>query len=140
FTPAVVLSISRDDAHFYEQLTGQPKYEIFAEADGDFFLKIVDAQITFEVDRDGKATAALLHQLGRIQRAARFEGEPQQIWFGHKESALDPVLFDRYAGRYQLAPAVVITISREDTHIYGQLTGQPKLEIFPGGEQGYFFK
>jgi hypothetical protein len=36
-------------------------------------LKVVDAQITFEVGTEGRATAAVLHQNGRDQRATRIE-------------------------------------------------------------------
>jgi hypothetical protein len=57
----------------FTQLTGQPKFEIFAESEKDFFLKVVDAQITFEAGDGGRAIAAILHQNGRDQRAARVE-------------------------------------------------------------------
>jgi hypothetical protein len=57
----------------FTQLTGQPKFEIFAESEKDFFLKVVDAQITFETGEGGRATNAILHQNGRDQGAARVE-------------------------------------------------------------------
>ena len=71
--PNVFLTFTRDGAHFFTQLTGQGQLEIFAEAEKEYFLKVVDAQITFETDGQGKATAAILHQNGRDQRAARVE-------------------------------------------------------------------
>jgi hypothetical protein len=37
----------------------------------DFFYKVVNAQLTFEVGADGRATAVVLHQFGRDQRASR---------------------------------------------------------------------
>jgi hypothetical protein len=55
--------------------------------------------------------------------------------------AVDPKLFDRYAGRYELAPNVVLTITREGDHLFGQVTGQSgKDELFPEGEKEYFLK
>ena len=39
----------------------------------DFFLKVVDAQITFEVDAQGKATSLTLHQGGMNRPAKRME-------------------------------------------------------------------
>ena len=140
FTPQVALTISRENERFYGQLTGQPAYEVFAESERNFFFKIVDAQLTFEVDNTGRATSVLLHQLGRIQRATRFEGEPQEMWFGHKAGAVDPAVFGRYAGRYQLLPTVVVTITVEGNRIYGQVGTQPKLEIFPETEREFFVK
>lgn len=57
-----------------------------------------------------------------------------------KEVAVDPKLFDRYAGRYQLAPNFVLAITREGDHLFAQATGQPKLELFAEGEKEYFLK
>ena len=59
------LAITREGAQMFAQLTGQPRFEIFAEEEREFFYKIVDAQLTFE---DG---AVVLHQNGREQRATR---------------------------------------------------------------------
>jgi hypothetical protein len=46
---------------------------VFAEGPKDFFYKAVDAQITFETDDQGRATALVLHQNGANQRARRIE-------------------------------------------------------------------
>jgi hypothetical protein len=70
---AAVLTISRDGDRFYTQLTGQPKLEIFAEGERKFFLKAVDAQLTFDVDAAGGATQVTLHQNSRDQVAKRLE-------------------------------------------------------------------
>ena len=71
FAPAVTLTVSREEAHFFAQLTGQPRLEIFASEAREFFLKAVDAQLTFDVDAGGRATAVVLHQNGANQRAPR---------------------------------------------------------------------
>jgi hypothetical protein len=55
------------------QATGQPKLEIFPESDRDYFLKGVDAQITFETDSQGRATGLVLHQNGMNQTAKRIQ-------------------------------------------------------------------
>jgi CubicO group peptidase (beta-lactamase class C family) len=73
FTPAITLTFTREGAQMFTQLTGQPRFEIFAESEKDFFLKVVDAQITFETGEAARATAAILHQNGRDQKAARVE-------------------------------------------------------------------
>ena len=65
FIPTVTLTITREGPRMFAQLTGQPKFEIFAETDHDFFLRVVDAQLTFEKD------SVVLHQNGRDQRAKR---------------------------------------------------------------------
>ena len=57
--------------HFYVELTSQPRFEIYASAPREYFLKVVDARISFEVDSAGRSTALVLHQNGRDQRAPR---------------------------------------------------------------------
>ena len=64
-SPYTLLTMSQDGNRFYTQLTGQPKFEVFAESERRFFLKVVDAQLTFDVDSQGAATQVTLHQNGR---------------------------------------------------------------------------
>jgi hypothetical protein len=71
--PNVTLTMTRDEGKFYVQLTGQPKIDIYPEGEKQFFLKAVDAQISFETDEQGRATTATLHQNGRDQKAKRVE-------------------------------------------------------------------
>jgi len=63
--PTFAITITREGTHLFEQATGQPRFEIFAESERDFFLKVVDAQITFEVDAEGRVTGMVLHQNGQ---------------------------------------------------------------------------
>jgi serine-type D-Ala-D-Ala carboxypeptidase/endopeptidase len=71
--PTFVITITRDGDHLYAQATGQPKFEIFAEDDHNFFYKVVDAQITFVVDATGRATSLVLHQNGANAPGNRIE-------------------------------------------------------------------
>jgi CubicO group peptidase (beta-lactamase class C family) len=70
--PDFILSFMRDGDHFFTQGTGQPKVEIFPESDHDFFLTVVDAQVTFVTDSQGHATELILHQ-GGDQHAKRID-------------------------------------------------------------------
>ncbi|HEV3039193.1 MAG TPA: serine hydrolase [Candidatus Angelobacter sp.] len=70
-TPAIALVITREGDHLFLQVTGQPKFEIFPEGDRDYFLKVVDAQISFVTDGQGRATELILHQGGLDQHAKR---------------------------------------------------------------------
>src|SRR5580693_1901121 len=60
--PNFILTITREGDRLFAQATGQPKFEVFAEGDKDFFLKVIDAQLTFVTDASGPATAVILHQ------------------------------------------------------------------------------
>ena len=139
-TPQVLLTVSREGGQFYAQLTGQPKVEIFAESEREFFYKVVDAQLTFQTDAQERATAVVLHQLGRDQRFPRIEGEPQQAWFGHKENPVDPKIFDAYVGKYQLNPNATITVTLENGHLFVQAPAAPRFEIFAETPRDFFLK
>jgi serine-type D-Ala-D-Ala carboxypeptidase/endopeptidase len=71
--PAAILTVTKTDNHLFAQLTGQPRVEMFATSETEFFLKAVAAQLTFDVDGQGRATAVTLHQNGRNPRAPRIE-------------------------------------------------------------------
>jgi hypothetical protein len=137
--PDVFFTLTREGDHLFAQLTGQTKAEIFPEGDRDYFYKVVDAQITFVTDNTGRATELILHQNGLDQHAKRFEGKVPPVK-EHKEVAVDPKLFDGYAGSYQLAPNFILTVTREGDHLFVQATGQPKAEVFPEGDRDYFYK
>ena len=71
--PTFILTITREGAQLFVQATGQPKVEIFPEGERDYFLKVVDAQISFETDDKGRATGLVLHQNGMNQPAKRIQ-------------------------------------------------------------------
>jgi len=71
--PNAVLTVTREGDQLFAQLTGQPRFPIFPQSERTFFLKVVDAQLTFEVESSGKAAAVVLHQNGRDQRAQRMD-------------------------------------------------------------------
>ena len=62
--PEFHITISREGAQLYLQATGQPRFPIFAESDSSFFLRVVEAVVTFTRGPDGKATSLTLHQNG----------------------------------------------------------------------------
>jgi len=53
------------------QATGQSKIEIFPSSETEFFLKVVDAQITFVKSASGTVDQLILHQGGRDMPARR---------------------------------------------------------------------
>ena len=140
-TPTFAIRVTRDGDHFITQATGQGQVEIFPEGDHDFFAKVVDAQITFVTDNQGRATELILHQGGFDQHAPRVEGSdaamaPKE----YKAVAVDPKIFDGYVGKYQLVPGFVLTITRDDDHLFAQATNQPQAEIFPLSDKDFFLK
>lgn len=64
-TPSMILEITRKQSQIFGQLTGQPSFELFAEGDNSFFLKVVDAQLKFIENSAGRVTNSVLQQNGR---------------------------------------------------------------------------
>lgn len=56
------------------------------------------------------------------------------------EISINPNLLTAFVGEYQLAPAFVMTVSREGDQLFVQATGQSKLQVFPESETDFFYK
>jgi CubicO group peptidase (beta-lactamase class C family) len=76
FAPKVFIKVTRAGDKLMAQITGQPQAQLFPEGPTRFFWKVADAQITFEIGADGRASAATLHQNGRDVAAKRVEDGP----------------------------------------------------------------
>lgn len=63
--PTFAITVTVEDGALFMQATGQERIPAFAWAANEFFLRIVDAQITFLEDAAGGVTALVLHQGGQ---------------------------------------------------------------------------
>jgi hypothetical protein len=70
--PEIAITLSGDQLS--AQLTAQPSLPVYPEGKDAFFYKVVDAQLTFERDAQGKVVAVVLHQNGQQIRAQRIPG------------------------------------------------------------------
>ena len=68
------LTVTQEGGHLFAQATGQRRFELFPESERDYFVKDFDAQVTFEVQGQDRATGLVLHQNGKDQHAHRVEG------------------------------------------------------------------
>jgi serine-type D-Ala-D-Ala carboxypeptidase/endopeptidase len=69
--PSFALAIRAESGRLFVRATGQPKFELFAESENRFFLRIVDAQGTFLRNKDGIVDRLLWHQGGKYQYCPR---------------------------------------------------------------------
>jgi CubicO group peptidase (beta-lactamase class C family) len=70
-TDDVAVTVTQDKEQLYVQLTGQDAFPIYAESETLFFLKVVDAQVEFVPDADGKISKVYLLQDGNRTEAMR---------------------------------------------------------------------
>ena len=68
-----VMTVTTDGRRLFAQLTGQRRFEIFPHAKDGFFWKVVDAQITFIRDDQGKVSGGIHHQDGQTQNVPRLK-------------------------------------------------------------------
>ncbi len=71
--PDFILTITSSNGRLFAQATGQGRFEIFPEGPKDYFAKIGDIQVTFEVDAQGHATSIVVHQQGIDTPAKRIQ-------------------------------------------------------------------
>lgn len=133
--PNFIITVTRDGDQLYAQATNQPRAEIFAESEREFFYKVVDAQLRFVVDANGRATSIVLHQNGKNTPGNQI-GPPIQ----RQEVKVDAAVIEKYTGRYELAPNFILSVTRDGDHLYAQATGQPRFEIFAEDDHNFFLK
>ena len=63
--PGFAVVITKENGKLMGQATGQPKVELYPEAETKFFLKVVDGQVEFVKSEDGKVTGLILIQGGQ---------------------------------------------------------------------------
>lgn len=71
--PGFVMTITREEARFFLQASDQPRFEMFAESERVFFLKAPEAEVTFDVDAQGRVTGLTLLQGGAKLTVKRIE-------------------------------------------------------------------
>jgi D-alanyl-D-alanine-carboxypeptidase/D-alanyl-D-alanine-endopeptidase len=77
-TPNLIFEITRDGdrlfAQGFAQANGQPialpKFELFADGEKNFFARVSDSQITFEIGPEGRAMSLILHRAGQTHAPA----------------------------------------------------------------------
>ncbi len=68
-SPTFTIVVSVKDGALKAQATGQQEFDLFAESETRFFLKVVEVQMDFVKDGQGKVTHLVLHQGGQDTRA-----------------------------------------------------------------------
>jgi CubicO group peptidase (beta-lactamase class C family) len=128
-----VMTITKEGDHLYAQLGGQPRFEIFPRTETEFFWKVVDAQVTFVKNDQGKVIKAIHHQNGNTIDAPRLPDL--------KEAAVKAANLEAVTGKYDYGERkAILTVSREGSRVFAQLTGQPRFEIFPKSDTEFFWK
>ena len=137
----VLATVTREDDQIFVQLTGQPRLEIFPESESSFFLRAVQAQISFGRNDRGTVDHLVLHQNGLDQRAVRLAEGVDSIAYGPAETvSLPEATLERYIGQYALQPGFDITVTHHEQQLWAQVTGQPRIKIYASSETEFFYR
>lgn len=64
-TPSFIVKVFKEGDKLMTQATGQPAFELFPEGPDKYFLRVVEAKVTFTRDDKGAVTGLVIHQGGR---------------------------------------------------------------------------
>lgn len=64
-TPGFVITVYKDGSQMKAQATGQGEFEIYPRSENVFYLKVVEAEVTFNINEDGKVVSMTLLQGGQ---------------------------------------------------------------------------
>ena len=60
--PNFILTVTKESQQMKAQATGQPAFDIFPKSENEFYLKVVNAQLTFNINDLGNVISVTLHQ------------------------------------------------------------------------------
>ncbi|MFB0517509.1 MAG: serine hydrolase [Candidatus Neomarinimicrobiota bacterium] len=131
--------ITRDSTQLFSQVTGGSRQKIMPLSPTEFFFESGGfSRLEFVTESDGQVVSALLHRRAGPPVVAHRTDKPLPA--ERTAITLDPALYDRYSGEYELAPGFSIQVWREDDRLLLRATGQESAEIFPESETMFFLK
>lgn len=138
------------------QLAGQPQIRLFASKPDAFYLRAVDANISFSRSADGKVSGLSLHQNGQIANAVRTStvattptaapsSSPPASASASASPASTPLVLDagaldEYVGAYDAGQGFVLTVTRDNSQLMVQATGQEAAAVYPSAKDKFYYK
>jgi hypothetical protein len=144
------VEVLRKDDKLFAQMRGQPRLPFLAETEDKFFIAVAPLQMHFTV-QDGRATGMVLHRNGietamtrlppdEASKASAATAERLAEQLRPRQAvAIDPLLLPRYAGRYRIGDHREVVVSAEQGHLFAQITGQDRYEIYPETSSKFFW-
>jgi hypothetical protein len=120
-----IMTFSAEGDALHAQLTDQPKLRIYPKAKDEFFWKVVEAEVAFVRDAEGKIIAVRHTQGGSSFKAKKLPEDKVKL----TAEQVEPLV-----GNYEYGPKAIMKITRDGTQLFAQLTGQPKYPVFPLSE------
>ena len=71
--PGFFIQITREGKQLKGQATGQPQFDLFPSSENVFYLKVVEAQVTFHKNAEGAVESLTLLQGGQEMPGKKVE-------------------------------------------------------------------
>jgi CubicO group peptidase (beta-lactamase class C family) len=126
----------REGERLVMQGAGRAPVTLSAYADTGFFIPGTLTAIEFARGAQDRPTQVTIRSIDGEQTGQRIGAVPPP----RVAVNIDSARFDAVAGRYQMAPKLVIELSREGERYFAQPTNQPKLEVFAMSDTAFFAK
>ena len=130
--------IRMEKNQLYSQRAGGIKTEILAASPVEFFVKDSFLRFTFSRNKKGEVIAMKVRR--RIGPVQVFKKTTKPLPKERKAVSLDPEIYNRYVGEYEIAPGMTVVITREGDRLMISLAGQEKEELLPESETRFFPK
>lgn len=76
--------------------------------------------------------------IGSLSKVYNFKGLYRSRVF--KNSTVDTATLQSYAGKYEISPGRILSITREKAQLYAQATGQGKVPLFAEEQNKFYLK
>lgn len=128
--------VTVEDGALHTQRSGSARLVAAPVGEDAFGYESNLSRFHFERGADGAVTHMVMVAWGA--EPERAERTDEAIPEGPKTAAVDPAIYDTYAGNYELVPGFVLNVRREGDQLITQATGQGPIEIFPESETVFF--
>ena len=122
----------RREGDVWSAVVGDAPQELTPLSDTEFVVKGTSVVLRFVLDDEGNLSHIEREESGSISEAYPAEEEEEGI-------AVPAELLAEYAGKYEFRN-LVLTVTSEEDHLYAQMTGQGKYEIYGRSETEFFWK
>lgn len=112
------------------RLSGQPFFRIFPSQPDRFFLKVVEAEITFQKEGDKVVSLTLFQNGNRMQAERTAKPVPSVIMRPAKE-------LQEYAGGYSLMGLTDLTVTLRSQTLFAQIKGQPAFPVYESAKDTF---
>ena len=128
--------LTLEDGVLYTQRSGGRKLAASPRSDTEFFYTRSLSRFRIEVDEAGLVVAMHMKPWGGEEEPAVFTDEP--IPTGPDVADIDPAVYDRYVGVYEVAPGFNMEVYRDGDRLMTRATGQDEVEVYPSSETEFF--